>query len=64
MKESKLYDVWEVYPENYLGCLIFLTKEQAENQKQFVNIDFIAPAKVYLNEKDLEDIEKDGFIWG
>lgn len=62
MNETFLVKVWESYENNGESCVLFATKQQAENHGLF-EIQFVNQAEVHLSKEGKEMIEKGLPVW-
>ncbi len=56
-------EVWEVYKKDSQECCLFKTKELAENQTVFEEVDLISLAKVDLSDDEIIDLDKGRAVW-
>ena len=55
--------VWELYEKDTQRCIAFATKEQAENQNVFSEVDCSGWANVYLTDEESKTLDDGGYIW-
>lgn len=60
--ESFLVEVWESYENNGEGCLLFSSKEAAENHDLF-EVQFVQKVQVALSKENKERIENNLPVW-
>lgn len=58
-----IIEVWEVYKRDSQECCMFLTKELAENQSVFEEIDLIVPTKVDVTDDQYYELKKGKAVW-
>ena len=58
-----IIEVWEVYKRDSQECCMFLTKDLAENQTVFEEVDFITPAKVDITDDQYYELKKGKAVW-
>jgi len=52
-----IVDVWEVYKRDSQECVLYATKELADNQTVFDEVDLIGPAKAFLSCEEVTNLE-------
>lgn len=52
-----IVDVWEVYKRDSQECVLYASKELADSQSVFDEVDLISPAKVDLSRNEIEELE-------
>lgn len=52
-----IVDVWEVYKRDSQECVLYASKELANNQDVFDEVDLISPAKVDLSREEITELE-------
>ncbi len=58
-----IIEVWEVYKRDSQDCCMFLSKELAESQCVFEEIDVIAAAEVDITDDQYRELKKGKAVW-
>ena len=59
----KVITVFEVYEHNTNRCIVFLNKEDAENQDYFNEVDFVTKSAVKVSDEELKILNDGGFVF-
>jgi hypothetical protein len=55
--------VWEVYKKDSQECVMFLTRELAESQTVFDEVDLITESNVDLSNKDIAELNNGNAVY-
>lgn len=58
-----LRNVWEVYERDTQRCVAFATKEEAEDQNVFDEIDYLGLTNVYFTDEEIMILNNGGHVW-
>ena len=58
-----IIEVWEVYKRDSQECCMFLTKDLAESQTVFKDVDLIVPAKVDITDDQYCELKRGKAVW-
>lgn len=62
-----IVQLWEVSGsfegETETMCVGFKSKQLAEQQTVFAEVEYVSPAKVELTEEENAELNADGYIW-
>ena len=59
-----IVEVWEVYKRDSQQCVMYATKELAENQDVFDEVDLVGQARVDLSPEELKTLEAGKAVFG
>jgi hypothetical protein len=58
-----IIEVWEVYKRDSQECCMFKTRELAENQSVFEEVDLIGKVNVDLNDEQIHELNRGRAVW-